>query len=611
MPEFKPSILSGNIQEGTYDEYIDIWEDRYETPQSLYGIEGIDFGIPNVEYGLGGGEKQFKRGNYNVRYQGPDGYFYSEASGRVFERLNRDFSVDWQKEVGQRMGSGNFSAFAVTREYIVTADALAAESENAELLLLDKSNGEKVFRRLIPFDVTGIAYDPERKYVYVATGANIVAVALEGTVNDEPQLDFEFNLFNDRNWLGEGYTQDVYFFDGGLYVYTKGRLYRLNKRTGRVIEFKDVLSEADADLETIIFTNAEDTHIDQHGNLHLLNRKGQTTPDEKNYYIVYDVDEEEVLKEIYIGNGVETLTPNVDDGQRGYEGYVNTFTDDGLLLEKSIWPSVLIEDKINSLGVTPWGYILGIVSDALPRYEMYDHATDTLQWTIHLGERGEDRGGTIAFNQAYPPLSHQPSKWKGDRPDVERYVNTPPDAPKLTTALSTGSFTEGTIVSTNSQDTTVTTTTNKSHSVTDAITGETTIVPQVGVIGGGEVIDGGAAAEETNTLYTETQTLLIAPDVSPLEGTIGGTWSATSENNVVTASVTTTSERGFKATVANSSDIFVAVDTVPNVRTTANVQEDNPPLRITARVLRENIDDYWRNRVVGVGETTDAGVSPE
>jgi len=592
MPEFTPAVMAQTVDEDIVGDFTSIYEVWYN-PDKEFGIPA-SFGIANAKYNFGGGRELFRRGGYIVRRQGPDGYFYSlQVQEGILERLNPDYSVDWQIDIGSVFGTNDFfSAFYVTEDGIFIADGGLAGFGRAGVRIVSREDGTVLMEDTVNSALSGVAYDKENSAFFLTHSGSgqdeyLSKFTMDATVAGNPGEVFQVELSSDRNWLGESFMQETMFYDGSVYIFAVGRLYEVDPNNGRVIGKQAPLIGAEIDFSTSEGTgmNPQTIHITDEGKVHFL---GQAAfEDEYSTYAVYNLQ-----------NGVLEKERDIRDYEYWSENRVPYAERKGLAGVNE----VLSKDSLSDLGVSPYGYMLTVKSDVMPRLEFYNH-DDELQWRIFSAVFTRDSVQAV-LEQIYPDFEEQPQHWK-DPPEINFAVSN--DPVQINTTTSSGSATPGLVTEINPDTVVADSLPNVTQGEGTADTDTGIVEPQTGILGGGESIDGGPAADEINTLYTNTDSIPILPSIYTMRtGTVGN---KTLNSSLIDVSVTVnpSQEQILNALLTNSTKVNVGVEAIL-VDTLGEADTVSFAAKPKATVLKPAPDDIWRSRVAGVGETTGADV---
>jgi len=744
MP-FEPSILTSTMDEDQINDVLDVHREWYQGSAYLDNVNVL--GVPNTRYNFGGGREFSTRGGYDVKFQGPDGNYYSRANDGALEKIDDEFLViertDFVGSFDHLLGNG----------YVVDILFLP-DSKDIELQYVDTDTMEWVtnlpggsgtpFSHRIPGSSNlDFVYRPEdNSMYYCATKTTrdsglvqtLGKIKFDGSPSNTPQVEWQKDLTDSRNYLGERIEQ-IFWYDGDLYTYGPGIILQVDPVDGRITGRDNFGGQLPTEVDFAELDIDAPAQVTPDGNLHIHIKHapgelggGEFDSDtsstynlevtDQDRYIVYDIDNGEITKDLYTYDGIEgvPLAGPVNREDIDGDGFLERtdirgrFSENGI--DREPWASV--PDNISSIDVTPYGYILSIDSDILPRIEFRDHEDDRLKWRVYSGifqyETGAEPEGE-AFNhrqigadaekfvdEAYPEYEKIPDVWSNPPEFVDGTAQTPtavatqagiiPDyilnagesnprgtleevtAPgdvykvvdsefalrgshdlkydyvllqlgsnlyekynivkSVTTNVGGSEYfvgeeneqitfrkssnvavaNEGVVVEESSVKSSATATaTTSSFGDVRVVATSNLVKPQVGILGGGESIDGGPAADETNTLYTNTSSTLNSISVTTKSSETVGASVENSVTQSVTVTTTGNNETVYLATEANPS----LVTTTTSIKTTTTEANAVPNIKlnlIEVDTISEP-DDFYLRRALTVGETTGADTTPD
>lgn len=633
---YTPEIINAGLDEDRANNFFDVYSEWYEGSEYLNSL-GYQFSFFNQRYSLGGQSTKFKTGNYIVWRQFQDGKYLS-VSNAGLELLDEDWNLLKQEDV----------SFSLDGALEIMGDGLVVDYSPGEMVLYDTQNNytqaESVtdetdfFTEIARFEVPplldGITFDPDNERVYYA-GTRITdtkakhfigAIDLRGSPRDAPQRRYQNRLEDDRNYNGGG-LESIWYYENNLYAYTRGRIVRFSAGRGNVTGIDRMTGEfPDIDISGNYLLEPEDVSIDREGQVHIFFRQAildglekiekegvdDFEPPEFNRYFVYDFINNELVKSMRMYRDFEGVSI-VDSADVKTNDLGLNYPDEIQFTEPE--PYAIERDTLQDVRVTPWGYVLSIRSSILPRLEFYTH-NDELLWRAYDSKFEADElfnhrnRSAPGIRNAYPSYDIRRNLWSYDDsmqfPGVQRFCTTTSEFPTIQSAQGTADWYEGTLIAEETNEASASTAVNTATSESTAESETETTDPQVGILGGGESIDGGAAAEETNTLFTESQSVLqnLTTVAKPTTTSFNGT--TESALQLVSVTVQNTSEQPFKATPANSSLVRINARSRVDTNSTANITEAPSLITIGAEVVSKYPEDPYLKRVITTGETTSA-----
>ena len=633
---YTPEIINSGLDEDRANELFDVYSEWYNGSDYLNSIT-YNFGFFNQRYSLGGQSTRFQIGNYIVWRQFQDGKYLSVSQSGL-ELLDEDWELLKQEDV----------EFSIDGALEIMGDGLVVDYSPGKMSLYDTNNNytqnESVteetdfFTKIASFEVPpqldGISFDPDNERIYYA-GTRITtseakhyigAIDLRGSPRNAPQRRYENRLRNDRNYNGGG-LEGIWYYDSNLYAYARGRIIRFSAGRGSVTGIDRMTGELpDIDLAGNYLIGPQDVSPDPNGNVHIFFRSAildglrktekqgpdDFEPPEFNRYFVYDFEEGELVKSMRMYRDFEGI-PLIDGTDVKTDSAGFDYPEEIQFTEPE--PYAIERDTLQDVRITPWGYVLNIRSSILPRLEFYTHG-DELLWraydcTFEESELFNHRKrGAPGIRHAYPAYDFVPELWDYDEakpfPGGQRWCSESTTQPKITAAQGTASWFEGTLIANESIEASASTAVNTTDSNTTAVIDDAVVKAQVGILGGGESIDGGAPAEESNSLFTDSFSVLNSQDVVPKLTSVSFSGTTTSALEFVTVTVNDTVEQPFKATPANSSLVRVNARSRVDTSSVANITESPNLIAIEAEVVSKYPKDPFLKRVMTTGETTGA-----
>lgn len=640
---FDFKLINANMDEDRVDRFIDVYREWYYGDEYLEGLFSGGFGQFTQIYNAGGQSVEFNSANFGAYAQLNDGRLLG-ASGEGLEVLDDEFNLE-EQNTEVPFSTGGF--FEPAGESLIID--VAQIDTNSLLTITDYGDnyrqreevagvGGDFFNTIAQFSlpqfVNSVCYEPVNDRIYyigVDVGTTTVdqrigAIDLRGSPRGAPQEKWEKSLYNDRNYVGNGENAIWAYQDEDgprLYTLDVTSINELNPETGRVIAVDRFGSEAPMAELSEYGMSQDDVNVDSKGRLHIhydvagVGSFDENTPEDRDVgieseftrYFVYDFLEQERVKSNRMYREYEAQS-TVDIKTT----FVNLSYPEVLFTVTTPDPYTKSRDVMRSAVPTPWGYVLTIMSDVLPRIEFYTH-DDELVWRSYDGAFKENN----AFNhrlrsvpsnrEVYPSYQMMPHKWENDVPDIGFHCQRNIDYfPKIQTTQSTATWTSDAEISSLSNKISATTEVTQTSSFSALASSSDIVKIRNGVIGGAESVDGSEKADPVNGFVTDTDSNLFKQNSSVI-GASTDTAITTRTSKITPFTITRNTDSNTVESSEENSSLSTVGVTVTNTLTESIGELVVQPETVNVDVLKQYQSNPWKRRAIGTGETTETNTT--